>query len=201
MAHRVGSQGTWLTRLRASRLAGMNGMLRILIILSVAAALVVGCAGRPAAPAPPTPAQPVAPAEPPAPGQPVVGAATQVTLVRSPSCGCCGGHADHLAAAGFDVKSVLTDSYADVKAAHAIPTEMSSCHTSLVGRYFVEGHVPAAAIEQLLREQPDIDGIALPGMPPGSPGMGGLAVDGLAVFAVDGGKVIGEFGRFAGVGE
>jgi hypothetical protein len=181
----------------------MDRMLRTLITSMLGGLLLIGCAGAtatppPARPAPAEPIGPVAPAVPASPGG--TGAANTVTLVRSPTCGCCEGHEEHLVAAGYEVRSVLTDGYGKVKDAHGIPLDMRSCHTSLVGRYFVEGHVPAAAIEQLLRDAPDIDGIALPGMPPGSPGMGGIAADGLTVWAIDDGEVVGEFGNFAGVG-
>jgi hypothetical protein len=60
-----------------------------------------------------------------------------------------------------------------IKKKHNIPGEMQSCHTSVVGKYFIEGHVPIEAINKLLKDQPDIDGIALPGMPMGTPGMSG----------------------------
>ena len=128
---------------------------------------------------------------------PIVAApARQITLIRSLTCSCCAGHEAHLMRAGFDVSSHLTGAYTSVKDAHLIPADMRSCHTSLVGRYFVEGHVPVAAIEQLLRDGPDIDGIALPGMPPGSPGMGGVADGPLTIYAISDGSVVGEFGRF-----
>jgi hypothetical protein len=73
---------------------------------------------------------------------------------------------------------------------------MRSCHTSTIGRYFVEGHVPFAAIQQLMEQRPDIDGISLPGMPAGSPGMGGDLEGPLVVYAIDDGQVVGEFGSF-----
>ncbi|HWH37733.1 MAG TPA: DUF411 domain-containing protein [Candidatus Limnocylindrales bacterium] len=171
----------------------MTRLLRPFLLFSLAA-LLAGCAGAPAAaPREPVPVEPSVPLAAPT--------SLAITLVRSPSCGCCAGHADHLARAGYDVASTLTDGYIAVKDAHGIPADMRSCHTSLVGRYFVEGHVPAAAIEQLLRELPEIDGIALPGMPPGSPGMGGVAEGPLVVWAIEDGRVVGEFGRFAGVDE
>ena len=181
----------------------MNRMLRILTASIIGGLLLGGCAGSAASPpaAQPASAEPIGPVAPAVPAPPAANGTTNtVTLVRSPTCGCCEGHEEHLTAAGYEVRSVLTDGYGDVKDAQGVPLEMRSCHTSLVGRYFVEGHVPAAAIEQLLRDAPDIDGIALPGMPPGSPGMGGIAADGLTVWAIDGGEVVGEFGNFAGVG-
>jgi hypothetical protein len=68
---------------------------------------------------------------------------------------------------------VMTDNVDEVKDRLNIPEELWGCHTSVIGDYFIEGHVPVAAIEKLLAEQPDIDGIALPGMPSGAPGMTG----------------------------
>ena len=70
------------------------------------------------------------------------------------------------------------------KAEVGVPMEYASCHTTIVAGYFVEGHVPLAAIERLLAERPDIDGLALPGMPPGSPGMGGTQQGPFEVLAI-----------------
>ncbi len=67
----------------------------------------------------------------------------------------------------------MVDSVREIKDDLGIPEDMRSCHTSLVGNYYVEGHVPLAAVQKLLEEQPDIDGIAMPGMPQGAPGMSG----------------------------
>jgi len=79
---------------------------------------------------------------------------------------------------------VMTDNLDEVKDRFNIPEEMWSCHTSVIGDYYIEGHVPVAAIEKLLAEQPDIDGIALPGMPSGSPGMTGEQEAPFVVYAV-----------------
>lgn len=167
----------------------MNRTLSISLLAALSISL-AACAGSPAQPigAPAGPQRPITTDRP-------IG--VPISLIRSPTCSCCAGHAEHLAAVGYDVHSTLTEGYADVKDAHSIPIQMRSCHTSLVGGYFVEGHVPAVAIDRLLAERPDIDGIALPGMPPGSPGMGGTADGPLTVYAVRDGEVVGEFGRFA----
>ena len=77
----------------------------------------------------------------------------------------------HLRANGFRVEAVDTDDLAPVKRRHRVPDALSACHTALVEGYVVEGHVPAATIQRLLRERPTIAGIAVPGMPAGSPGM------------------------------
>lgn len=101
------------------------------------------------------------------------GAGQAVTLYKSPNCGCCSGHAKALEAAGFSVTIEETDNLDLVKQTHNIPTDGASCHTSVIGDYVVEGHVPLEAIEKLLDEQPDIAGIGLAGMPIGTPGMPG----------------------------
>lgn len=103
----------------------------------------------------------------------VVPAGTTITVYKSPTCGCCGKWEDHMRSAGFTVKSVPTNDLDAVKKTHAIPMNMQSCHTGLVNGYIVEGHAPAADIARMLDEKPDIRGIAVPGMPAGSPGMEG----------------------------
>ena len=96
---------------------------------------------------------------------------------------------------GFRVQVSIAQDTGALKAVYGIPAEMWSCHTSTIGRYFVEGHVPYAAIQKLLAERPDIDGISLPGMPPGSPGHDRVLAGPLLVYAIADGQVIGEFGR------
>lgn len=96
-----------------------------------------------------------------------------VTLYKSPNCGCCSGHAKALEEAGFSVTIEETNDLAMVKRSHNIPANGESCHTSVIGDYVVEGHVPLEAIEKLLDEKPAIAGIGLAGMPIGTPGMPG----------------------------
>ena len=91
--------------------------------------------------------------------------------------------------AGFEVESVVTDDVSAIKDDLQIPEEMRSCHTAIIGEYFIEGHVPVEAIQRLLEEQPDIDGIALPGMPQGSPGMSGEKSEPWVIYAVTGGSI------------
>lgn len=90
---------------------------------------------------------------------------------KSASCGCCGAWVEHVRAAGFEVEIRDADDLAPVKERLGIAPRMLSCHTAEVGGYFVEGHVPAEDIKRLLAEKPAIKGLALPGMPMGSPGM------------------------------
>jgi hypothetical protein len=101
------------------------------------------------------------------------GAGQSVTLYKSPNCGCCSGHAKALEKAGFTVTIEETEDLDLVKQTHNIPVGGESCHTSVIGDYVVEGHVPLEAIEKLLTEKPNIAGIGLPGMPIGTPGMPG----------------------------
>ena len=90
----------------------------------------------------------------------------------TPTCSCCGAWAELAEAQGFDVEIALTEDYGGMKDAAGVPDALWSCHTASILGYAVEGHVPFAAIERLLLEHPAIEGIAVPGMPAGSPGMG-----------------------------
>ncbi|MEQ9398944.1 MAG: DUF411 domain-containing protein [Longimicrobiales bacterium] len=96
-----------------------------------------------------------------------------IVVYKTASCGCCNGWIEHLQAAGFEVDARDTRELMAVKIDAGVPTQMSSCHTALVDGYVVEGHVPADVVARLLAERPDIAGIAVPGMPIGSPGMEG----------------------------
>ncbi len=95
----------------------------------------------------------------------------EVTVYKSPTCGCCSKWVDHMRASGFAVKTVDVEDVSAVKRTHGVPPRVGSCHTALVDGYVVEGHVPADAVARLLRERPDVAGLAVPGMPIGSPGM------------------------------
>jgi hypothetical protein len=97
----------------------------------------------------------------------------QADVYLTPTCGCCGKWVQHLEAAKFTVKRTVTPELDAVPARRRVPENLRSCHTAVVGKYLVEGHVPVDLVERLLRERPDIAGIAVPGMPIGSPGMEG----------------------------
>jgi hypothetical protein len=94
-----------------------------------------------------------------------------VSAYRSPSCGCCKGWLDHLRQAGFTVKDYVTSNLASIKQRYGVPPQLQSCHTARIGGYTVEGHIPVSAIQRLPKERPQVAGIAVPGMPLGSPGM------------------------------
>lgn len=140
---------------------------------ALAAAALLALAGCTAPPAPPQPgARPV-----------------QAVLYKEPLCGCCTGYARALQQAGFAVTVQDTRDLAAVKARLGVPAPVESCHTVEVAGYFVEGHVPIASVQRLLRERPAVDGIALAGMPAGSPGMPGAQKAPFTVHAVSAGQV------------
>lgn len=95
----------------------------------------------------------------------------RVEVFKSPTCGCCGAWVDHLRAAGFPVKVLEVDDTAVARNRHGLPEKFGSCHTGLVDGYLIEGHVPAAEVRRLLVIRPPAIGLAVPGMPVGSPGM------------------------------
>ena len=97
----------------------------------------------------------------------------KATVYKSPECHCCGAYVGYLRRNGFDVRIEEVADMTPVKRRFGIPPDLESCHTMSVGGYVVEGHVPIEAIDRLLSEKPGIKGIALPGMPEGSPGMPG----------------------------
>lgn len=98
--------------------------------------------------------------------------ATEVTVYKSPTCGCCKNWVVHMRANGFTVKAIDVADVTSYKLANGIGPALASCHTALVEGYVIEGHVPAQDIRRLLRERPkNIAGLAAPGMPSGSPGM------------------------------
>lgn len=98
--------------------------------------------------------------------------ARPMTVYRDPGCGCCVAWANLARRAGYQVTIQNSADMAGVKARLGVPPALASCHTAIVGGYVVEGHVPFAALNRLLTQRPaDIRGIAVPGMPAGSPGM------------------------------
>ena len=94
-----------------------------------------------------------------------------ITVYKTPWCGCCGLWVDHLRQAGWTARVIEVEDLAPVRARHGVPDRLASCHTGVVGRYAVEGHVPAADIDRLIREAPAARALVVPGMPAGSPGM------------------------------
>jgi hypothetical protein len=97
----------------------------------------------------------------------------EITVYKSPSCGCCKGWVKHLSSNKFDVTVKPMNDVSPMKIQNGIDRSLWSCHTALVDGYVIEGHVPAADIRRLLKERPAIAGLSVPGMVIGSPGMDG----------------------------
>ena len=115
-----------------------------------------------------------------------------VHVYKTATCGCCNKWLTHLEEAGFTVTAENTRELMAVKRREGVPTDLSSCHTALVNGYVVEGHVPASVIQAFLEEAPDAAGLAVPGMPIGSPGMEGRNPEAYDVYAFDedGGRTV-----------
>ena len=94
-----------------------------------------------------------------------------VQVYKSPTCGCCANWVAHLQANGFATRVMDIENLSEIKAKHNIPGPAQSCHTATVDGYVLEGHVPAADVKRMLKERPAVLGLAVPGMPIGSPGM------------------------------
>jgi len=95
----------------------------------------------------------------------------EIAVYKNASCGCCKKWVEHLQAAGFRVTVHDTSNLAGVMERYGVPRKLTACHTAVVDGYVIEGHVPADVIQRLLKERPGIAGVAVPGMPAGSPGM------------------------------
>ncbi len=111
--------------------------------------------------------------------------ATEITVYKSPYCVCCGMWSEHMRANGFAVNVREVEDVDPVKALYGVPPALASCHTAVVDGYVVEGHVPANVVRRLLAERPEARGLAVPGMPAGSPGMEGAGREGYDVVIFD----------------
>lgn len=116
--------------------------------------------------------------------------ATEATLHRTPNCGCCLGYAEALKAEGFAVTVVDEEDLDAFKATHAVPEALAGCHTTMIDGYVIEGHVPVGIVARLLHERPAIRGISLPGMPTGSPGMGGAKTGPFVIYEIGEGEPV-----------
>ncbi|MES3028426.1 MAG: DUF411 domain-containing protein [Pseudomonadota bacterium] len=104
-------------------------------------------------------------------GLPSPARAADMTVYKSESCGCCAGWVEHMRQAGYTISVVAADDLTPVKTRHGVPQDLWGCHTALVDGKVIEGHVPAAAIAAFLKAPGAATGLAVPGMPVGSPGM------------------------------
>ncbi len=114
-----------------------------------------------------------------------------IKLYKSYTCGCCGGWKDHMESNGYKVEVVNMEDkdLPAIKKKYGISRSLESCHTAIVGNYIVEGHIPAKVVDNLLAEKPDIDGIAMQGMPAGSPGMPGRKNQPWKIYSMKNGKI------------
>lgn len=106
------------------------------------------------------------------------------TLYKNPQCNCCEGYATYMRDHGYKVSVVPTHDLDRIKKDNGVPEALGGCHTTLVGGYVVEGHVPVGTVERLLRERPAIRGVSLPGMPQGSPGMTGRKREAFTIYEI-----------------
>jgi len=95
----------------------------------------------------------------------------EMTVYRSPTCGCCGKWLEHVKSHHFVVQDIISDDMQAIKKRFGVPDKLASCHTAIVEGYVIEGHVPADDINKLLHDKPKVIGLSAPGMPMGSPGM------------------------------
>lgn len=114
------------------------------------------------------------------------GQALKVTMYKNPSCACCDKWVEHMERAGFEVETVPSGEMHLIKQREGIDASTASCHTAFVDGYVLEGHVPARDVKRLLEERPAVKGLAVPGMPMGSPGMEGNYRDPYDVVTFDG---------------
>lgn len=120
----------------------------------------------------------------------------EMIVYKTPTCGCCHVYTQYMDKKGVNVRVVEMDDLKEIKEEYGIPFRLESCHTSVVGGYVVEGHIPLEIVEKLLAEKPDIRGIALPGMPSGSPGMPGPKTGEWTIYALGNDGEITEYMKY-----
>jgi hypothetical protein len=121
-----------------------------------------------------------------------------VKVFKTRTCGCCGKWVEHLKANGFAPDVTDVPSTAEYRREYGVPAGMQSCHTATVAGYTIEGHVPAADIQRLLKTKPKARGLAVPGMPLGSPGMESNRRDAYAVYLFQAGGQTSVFQKYPG---
>lgn len=124
-----------------------------------------------------------------------------LTVFKTKTCGCCGKWVEHMRANGFKVIVNDVASTAEYRQKYGVPEKLQSCHTAVVNGYSIEGHVPAADIQRLLQEKTKTKGLAVPGMPAGSPGMEGPRQDAYSVISFDEGGVLSVYKKYPAIGK
>ena len=117
----------------------------------------------------------------------VAGEKPQATLYKNPQCDCCEGHAAYLRQHGYTVTVKPTHDLTSINRQFGVPEKLEGCHTTVIGGYVVEGHVPIKTFDRLITERPNIRGISLPGMPAGSPGMTGRKTGRFTIYEISNG--------------
>ena len=125
------------------------------------------------------------------------GANIQMRVYKTPTCGCCGKWVQHLRDNGFEVTVQDVPDTSPYRKKYGVPDQLASCHTGVIESYAVEGHVPAREIHRLLREKPKAVGLAVPGMPAGSPGMEAPRAQGYSVLLVEAAGKVTVFEKYA----
>jgi hypothetical protein len=148
MFRSIAEDDTWRTR--GSMMGGVTMMKSLVIVVAAAVLTAVGVGSAAQRPG---------------------GSKPMVEVYKDPSCGCCTNWVKHLQDNGFATRVVETANLDDVKSRSRVPVSARSCHTAIVDGYVIEGHVPASDVKRLLRQRPGVLGLAVPGMPVGSPGM------------------------------
>lgn len=115
---------------------------------------------------------------------PTLAETIKATLYKNPQCSCCEGYAAYLRKNGFEVDIKPTNDLAEISRKAGVPETLQGCHTTFVNGYVIDGHVPIDTVRKLLSDKPAIAGITLPGMPLGSPGMGGSKEGPLTIYAI-----------------
>ena len=112
----------------------------------------------------------------------------EAKIIKNPNCGCCTMHGDYLRAHGFDVTMTDDENVYALARMAGVPDDMQGCHLTMIDGYAISGHVPVETILKLLEERPDITAITLPGMPMGSPGMGGMKQAPFEIYSLKAGQ-------------
>lgn len=124
-----------------------------------------------------------------------------LTVFKTKTCGCCGKWVEHMRASGFKVIVNEVASTGEHQQKYGVPEKLQSCHTAVVDGYTIEGHVPATEIQRLLKEKPKAKGLAVPGMPAGSPGMEGSRQDAYSVVRFDEGGMLSVYQKYPAIGK
>jgi hypothetical protein len=126
------------------------------------------------------------------------GGGTPITVYKSKSCGCCAKWVDYLSGAGFSPTVYDQEDMDSIKDSLGVPSELRSCHTAVLDRYLIEGHVPATDIRRLSAGKSKLQGLAVPGMPPGTPGMApaGAPIEGFEVIGFSSNGSRSTFARY-----